>query len=309
MNNLKKFTVSVFFLFTSSVFANSTTSDIKGSVVDGSGDGLSGAEVTVTYEATNITKTLVADANGNFYAANLKPGGPYTVSSGRSSVSDVFLSIGKTTNISLTVTSGGTVEDLIVTASRLNTVETTSGPSYVFTSADLNNTAAYDRDIKEVLAQHPLIYINGEDNKAMQCAGNNPRYNGLTVDGIALNDTFGLNSNGYPAERMPFSYDAIDQVAVEFAPYDVQYGGFSACVINAVTKSGTSEISGSFFYEMTNDSLTGDEAGGTSVIIPEYDEAKYGFTVGGPILKDSLINGEMFFFVAYEQYDDQDLGE
>ena len=309
MNNLKKFTVSVFFLFTSSVFANSTTSDIKGSVVDGNGDGLSGAEVTVTYEATDITKTLVADANGNFYAANLKPGGPYTVSSGRSSVSDVFLSIGKTTNISLTVASGGSVEDLIVTASRLNTVETTSGPSYVFTSADLNNTAAYDRDIKEVLAQHPSIYINGADNKAMQCAGNNPRFNGLTVDGIALNDTFGLNSNGYPAERMPFSYDAIDQVAVEFAPYDVQYGGFSACVINAVTKSGTSEISGSFFYEMTNDSLTGDEAGGSSITIPEYDEAKYGFTVGGPILKDSLINGEMFFFVAYEQYDDQDLGE
>ena len=309
MNNLKKFTVSVFFLFTSSVFANSTTSDIKGSVVDGNGDGLSGAEVTVTYEATNITKTLVADANGNFYAANLKPGGPYTVSSGRSSVSDVFLSIGKTTNISLTVASGGTVEDLIVTASRLNTVETTSGPSYVFTSADLNNTAAYDRDIKEVLAQHPSIYINGANNKSMQCAGNNPRYNGLTVDGIALNDTFGLNANGYPAERMPFSYDAIDQVAVEFAPYDVQYGGFSACVVNAVTKSGTSEVTGSFFYEMTNDNLTGDEAGGSPVTIPEYEEAKYGFTVGGPILKDSLINGEMFFFVAYEQYDDQDLGE
>jgi hypothetical protein len=86
MNNLKKFTVSVFFLFTSSIFANSTTSDIKGSVVDGSGDGLSGAEVTVTYEATNTSKTVVADANGNFYAANLKPGGPYTVSSGMSKV-------------------------------------------------------------------------------------------------------------------------------------------------------------------------------------------------------------------------------
>jgi outer membrane receptor for ferrienterochelin and colicin len=309
MNNLKKFTVSVFFLFTSSIFANSTTSDIKGSVVDGSGDGLSGAEVTVTYEATNTSKTVVADANGNFYAANLKPGGPYTVSSGMSKVSEVFLTIGKTTNVSLTVASGGTVEDLIVTASKLNTVETTAGPSYVFTSADLNNAASYDRDIKEVLAQHPSIYINGANNKSMQCAGNNPRFNGLTVDGIALNDTFGLNANGYPAERMPFSYDAIDQVAIEFAPYDVQYGGFSACVVNAVTKSGTSEVSGSFFYEMTNDNLTGDEVGGSSVTIPEYEEAKYGFTVGGPILKDSLINGEMFFFVAYEQYDDQDLGE
>ena len=309
MNNFKKLTLSVFFIFTSSVFANSTTSNIKGSVEDASGTGISGAQVTVTNEVNNISKTVAADANGNFYFLNLKPGGPYTVSSDRSKVSDVFLSIGKTTNVSLVIESGGTIEDLVVTASRLNTVETTSGPSYVFTSLDLANTAAYDRDIKEVLAQHPSIYINPDDNKAMQCAGNNPRFNGLTVDGIALNDTFGLNSNGYPAERMPFSYDAIDQVAVEFAPYDVQYGGFSACVVNAVTKSGTSEVTGSFFYEITNDSLTGDEADGRPITIPAYDEAKYGFTVGGPILKDSLINGEMFFFVAYEQYDDQDLGE
>ena len=68
-------------------------------------------------------------------------------------------------------------------------------------------------------------------------------------------------------------------------------------------------LSGSFFYEITNDDLTGDEANGNPITIPGYDEVKYGFTVGGPILKDALINGEMFFFVAYEQYDDQDLGE
>ena len=309
MNNFKKFTLSVFFVFASSITANTTTSDIKGTVVDGSGNGLSGAEVTVTYDATNTSKTVVTDDNGNFYAVNLKAGGPYTVASGRSKVADVYLTIGKTTNIQLTVVSSAAIEDVVVTASKANTVQATAGPSYVFTSADLANTAAYDRDIKEVLAQHPSIYINPADNKAMQCAGNNPRLNGLTVDGIALNDSFGLNSNGYPAERMPFSYDAIDQVAVEFAPYDVQYGGFSACVVNAVTKSGTSELSGSFFYEITNDDLTGDEAGGKPITIPGYDEVKYGFTVGGPILKDALINGEMFFFVAYEQYDDQDLGE
>ena len=238
MNNLTKFTASVFFLFTSSVFANSTTSDIKGSVVDGSGDGLSGAEVTVTYEATNTSKTVIADADGNFYAANLKPGGPYTVASGNSKISDVYLTLGKTTNISLTLISSASIEEVVVTAARENTVETTSGPSYVFSSADFANAASYDRDIKEVLAKHPTIYINDADNKAMQCAGNNPRLNALTVDGMPMNDTFGLNSNGYPAERMPFSYDALDQVAVEFAPYDVKYGGFSACIVNAVTKSG-----------------------------------------------------------------------
>ena len=173
MNNWKKFVLSSFLVFSSSAFAIDTTSDIKGNVVDQSGNSLANTVVTVTYEANKTSKTFQTDASGNFYAVNLKAGGPYTVSSGASKVSDVFLAIGKTANIKLVVSSSVSIEDVVVTASRMNVVETTSGPSYVFTSADLANAAAYDRDIKEVLAQHPSIYINEADNKAMQCAGNN----------------------------------------------------------------------------------------------------------------------------------------
>ena len=50
---------------------------------------------------------------------------------------------------------------------------------------------------------------------AVQCSGANPRYNSLTLDGVRMNDLFGLNSNGYPTERQPFSYDSIEQVAVD----------------------------------------------------------------------------------------------
>ena len=103
MNNLKKLTLSLFLVFSSSAFSNSTTSDIKGNVVDENGKALSGAEVTVTYEATNTTKTVITDENGNFYAVNLKAGGPYTIAAGRSQVSDVFLSLGKTANVKLTL--------------------------------------------------------------------------------------------------------------------------------------------------------------------------------------------------------------
>ena len=304
MINWKTIFISTFFIFSSTIYAIDTTSDIKGSVADSSGAAVSGVNVVITYEATNTSKTVVTDSDGNFYALNLKAGGPYTVSSGASKVSDVYLALGKTANVKLTTVEAGSIDEVVVTASRSNVVETTSGPSYVFTSTDLARTAAYDRDIKEVLAQHPSIYINEGNEKSMQCAGSNGRFNGLTVDGIALNDTFGLNANGYPAERMPFSYDAIEQVAVEFAPYDVQYGGFSACVVNAVTKSGSNEFTASAFAEMTNDSLTGDEVDGDAVTIPAYDEAKYGFTVGGPIIQDRL-----YFFAAYEMYEDQDLGE
>ncbi|HCX10206.1 MAG TPA: hypothetical protein DHU81_07630, partial [Hyphomonas sp.] len=90
-------------------------------------------------------------------------------------------------------------------------------------------------------------------------------FNSLTVDGIRMNDNFGLNSNGYPTERIPFSYDAIEQVAVELAPFDVQYGGFSACNINAVTKSGTNEFHGYLFGDYTNDGLRADSLEGDDI--------------------------------------------
>ena len=111
-----------------------------------------------------------------------------------------------------------------------------------------------------------------------------------------MNDNFGLNSNGYPTERIPFSYDAVEQVAVELAPFDVQYGGFSACNINAVTKSGTNEIHGYLFGDYTNDGLRADTLEGDDITTGEYDEYRYGFGVGGPIIKDKL-----FFFAAYEK--------
>ena len=103
--------------------------------------------------------------------------------------------------------------------------------------------------------------------------------NSLTVDGIALNDGFGLNDNGYPANRMPFSYDAIKQVSAEFAPFDVQYGGFSACVVNAITKSGSNEFKGNFFYEFTNDDLLSDKVDGNKINNTAFDEDKYGFNL------------------------------
>ena len=113
-----------------------------------------------------------------------------------------------------------------------------------------------------------------------------------------MNDNFGLNGNGYPTVRIPFSFDAIDQVAVELAPFGVQYGGFTSCNINAVTKSGGNEVHGGFFYDYTSDSLKGDSLEGDDIPTGDFDEKRYGFNVGGPIIKD-----ELFFFVAYEKLD------
>ena len=111
-----------------------------------------------------------------------------------------------------------------------------------------------------------------------------------------MNDGFGLNSNGYPTERQPFPFDAIEQVAVELAPFDVEYGGFTACNINAVTKSGTNEFHGSAFVDYTSNDFQGDSLEGSDVLAPDFDEIRYGIQVAGPIVQDKL-----FFSVAYEK--------
>ena len=117
-------------------------------------------------------------------------------------------------------------------------------------------------------------------------------------------DGFGLNSNGYPTQRMPFPYDAISSVAVELAPMSVIYGGFSACNINAVTKTGANEWFGSGFIDYGSDSLRGDRLEGDKIAGQGYSETRYGVELGGAIIKDKL-----FFYAAYEKYDGADLNE
>ena len=275
--------LTIFSLFIiSTALAANTTSTIKGKVIDSSGSSVSGASVVVTYTPTGNSRSVNSDEDGQFALLNLQVGGPYTISasspSGTSSVDGVFLDLGKTSNVVLSLALITDVDEVIVTAEKLSKVVVATGPSVTFGQEELGAAAAYDRDIKELLQTHPRLYVDDGYEKGLQCNGQSPRYNSLTVDGISLNDGFGLNNNGYPSERMPFSYDAIQQVSAEFAPFDVTYGGFSSCVVNAVTKSGSNEFKGNVFYEFANDSLQGDELEGNSVTLVPYDEARYGFT-------------------------------
>jgi hypothetical protein len=129
-------------------------------------------------------------------------------------------------------------------------------------------------------------------------AGQNFRFNSVTIDGVAQNDNFGLSKNASATQRTPISIDAIEAINVNIAPYDVTYGNFIGGNINIVTKSGTNEFSGSAFYSSTTDSMTGDKSKGVDVAIGDFDETIYGFTLGGPIVRDKL-----FFFVNYEKFE------
>ena len=290
--------------------AQVTTAGIRGNVVDSEGAPIANADVIVRDEATGLTRTTTTTSAGQFVIRNLGVGGDYTVTVmaddyQSQEISGVLLSLGNTSDFDFVLSEGDrTMDTIVVTASASQLAPVAVGPSASFGLETLQSAPAINRNITDVLRLDPRVYVDESrgDLNAVQCGGKNSRFNSLTVDGVKLNDNFGLNSNGYPTERIPFSYDAIDQVSVELAPFDVQYGGFSACNINAVTKSGTNEFHGYAFGDYTSNDLRADSLEGDEITTGDYDEYRYGFGLGGPIIKDKL-----FFFAAYEKLEGANL--
>lgn len=288
-------------LSTSAMAADTTSAGIRGTVSIESGQTISNAVVVLTDTRTGAIKTLTTNDSGNFSSKGLRVGGPYTVmvkdDQGSRTIEDVYLNLGSPTNLAVELVSSSSVERIVVTGTISGLMMEANGPSANFSFEDLQAQPTISRDIKDVLANDPRIVIDSSNSDAIQCAGTNNRFNSVTVDGIKQNDNFGLNNNGYPTERLPFPFDAIDQVAVELAPFDVEFGGFTGCNVNAVIRSGTNEFHGSVFMDYTNDSMQGDEIDGDKFEVPSFSEKRMGFTLGGPIIEDKL-----FFFAAYEKH-------
>lgn len=292
--------------------AQETVSSLRGFVTTEEGAPIEESEVIIRNEDSGLTRRTTTNSNGEFLIRNLPIGNNYSVSVTKSGhtgekAENVALNLGQTATLAFDLATAGSdseIEEVIVLGAAPTTIQTAVGPSAVFSLDVLENAPAINRNITDILRTDARIYVDearGEIN-SVQCGGKNPRFNSFTVDGVRINDSFGLNSNGYPTERIPFSYDAIKQVSAELAPFDVTYGGFTACNINAVTKSGGNEFSGSFFYDYTSDSLRGDTLEGDRIVTGDFTEERYGFNFGAPIIEDKL-----FFAVAYEKLDGANL--
>jgi hypothetical protein len=285
--------------------AQVTTSSIRGSVADESGAPVAGATVTITHVPSGTVSVAVSSASGDFAARGLRVGGPYSVSvTGTNftpvTVTDINIALDQTYELNLTMTGARTLDTVVVTGSQLQTGFVSEGLKTTLGIEALNEVVSIDRDITDAAQLDPFATVNVQSGgaKELSIAGANNRFNSLTIDGVALNDRFGLNANGYPTQRSPISYDAIESLSVQTAPFDVEYNGFTGGTINAVTKSGSNEFHGSGFYYYTDDALAGDKLGDRRVN-QTFEEKTYGFTLGGPIIKDKL-----FFFGAYDKYEE-----
>jgi Carboxypeptidase regulatory-like domain len=286
--------------------AQSTTSDIRGTVTTNDGSPAVGATVTILDTRTGASRRTVTDGNGRFSARGLSVGGPYTVTTSLGGyqtqrLEGIRASLGSSTNIAVSLAASATVGDeIIVVATRSNVSKLAIGPSASFNLETLEAMPSIDRDIRDVIRLDPRVTIDENNSDSISCLGGNNRLNSFTIDGVRNADGFGLNSSGFPnRNNMPVPFDAVRETSVEFAPFDVEYGQFSGCNINVVTKSGSNEFSGSAFGVFNSSGLTGKTIDGNTVNSGSFKDWNWGATLGGPIIKDKL-----WFFGAYEEIKD-----
>ena len=294
--------LSTAFVLPAPAAAQQITTGIQGTVTDEAGNPLPGATVTVTDTRTGATRTITTGATGAFSADNLVAGGPYTVTANAGSyegqsVSGIYTTLQGNTALSFALSSGG--GEIVVSAARVRATQLAVGPGISFTEQVLEAAPTFNRDVRDIIRIDPRVSLDRDDTGSGQdrisCLGGNDRGNSFTVDGILQGDIYGLNDTGFSSRSStPIPYDAVRETQVQFAPFDVEYGQFTGCAINVVTKSGGNEFHGSAFFEYSDNGLRGDEADGEAAGEIE-EEKRWGVSLGGPIIKDRL-----FFFGAYE---------
>lgn len=292
--------------FPAAASAQETTASIRGSVT-ASGAPVNGAAITITDTSSGTVSRSSTDAQGLFTANGLRAGGPYTIDvtspSGNTQVTDIFTVIGAPYDLPIDLgksDAGG--PDIVVTASSIKRAGATSdGPQTVLSQRDVAKVASVNRDIRDIERRSPFATYDRSSGggSAVSFAGVNPRFNRFTINGAQVGDSFGLNADASPTKRGPVPFDAIGQVSVSIAPYDIRQSNFQGGVIDTTLLSGTNKYHLNGFYSQSTDGLQGNQIGSLPVTLPKYKSETYGVTASGPIIRDKL-----FFMVSYEKNTD-----
>ncbi len=282
--------------------AQLSSSSIAGKVTDATGDPVSGATVVVVHNPTGLRRETLSQDNGAYLASGLRPGGPYTVTITRDGyqgdqIEEVYTRLQETYSLNV---------EMLASSADLGRLEVTGaaiasgfdpeqqGARTIITREQIESLPTISRSLNDFARLDPRVVVVDKGRQELSIAGQNNRYNNITVDSVPTNDEFGLEASGLPARNQVISIDAIQEFQINVSPYDVAQGSFVGGGINAITKSGTNEFTGSASYLFRDESFIGEDEDGED--FPKFDEDIYNINVGGPIIKDKL-----FFFLNYEK--------
>ena len=293
-------------LFVTSAMAQITTSGISGKITTG-GEEVIGATITALHQPSGTVYRAVTNARGRYNIQGMRAGGPYTVEVSyvghqKRTFENVQLLLGEMQNLSCSLEEDAKLLDELVVTGKSGLNATKTGAAMSISAEQINNIPSVSHSIADIARMTPQVTSNPQSG-AISIAGTNNRYNSFQIDGAMNNDVFGLTSsgaNGGQAGTNPVSMETIEQIQVNVAPFDVRQSGFTGGAINAITKSGTNLLHGSVYGYGNNQDLVGKkykmDDGGESRAVEKEKEYLFGFTLGGPIIKDKL-----FFFANFEK--------
>jgi hypothetical protein len=303
------FWVAALTLITPAFAQSNVSAALSGQITDPTGKPVAGAKVSVVHEPTGTTYSAETGDTGRYNLSGLAPGGPYKVTVDatgfRSAVQQgITAQLGETLDASIKLPAADVVVmDKFEVVGETNDLDSASaGAGSVLDSNKLATAPTVMRSFADMARTNPFVQLRSilvtRQMPAISAVGQNNRFNSIQVDGARINDQFGLNGSGLQSFGNPISLDALEQMNVAISPYDPDHSGFTGVSINAVTKSGTNTFSGSTYYYYTNDDMQGPDVFGSGrTLRAKLLQKTYGYTAGGPILKNHL-----FFFANYEKY-------
>ncbi len=279
-----------------------TSGSITGTVTDPQNQAVPGATVVAVHEPSGSRYEGISRGDGRFTILGMRVGGPYTVTASLSGFQpkpqrEVIVNLGTATDLVLSLSIGAMSEEITVPASSSDVFSSarTGAATTVGRTALATLPTIGDR-INDFARLTPQFSSNGPGGFSGSFAGQDNRMNNITVDGSSFNNSFGLQ--GQPGDRTgvaPITMEAIEELQINVAPYDVRQGSFVGAGINSVTRSGGNQFRGSAYYWFRDDSLVGTTAKGLPFNPGTFNFDKWGGWASGPVIKDKLS-----FFLSFE---------
>ncbi len=316
VNYIIKFFFYFFFIIflCPQIHSQETNSQASGKITTSKNEILTGATVTATHEPTRNIFNTQSRSDGYFNFFNLKPGGPYTITvsyTGYETIKkeNLFFNLNQSVNdlVNFTLNEKNVIMPEVTVT---NLPGNKTGIESSINNQMIQSLPSISRNLQDYIRLVPQAKVNADG--MISLAGQNSRFNAFFIDGANNNDILGLSqsgANGGQTGSPPISMEAIEEIKVLLAPYDVRYSNFTGGSINAITRSGTNDIKASAWYYFRNEKLAGrsplpfEKPGSPGVFerpqLSHFLNHTTGVRVGGPIVKNKL-----FYFILAEKQSD-----